>query len=205
MSSSNYSKCLSSTLKWEGGYVNHPRDPGGATNRGVTQARYDEYRKDSGLSTRHVKQLTESELQAIYRRYYWNVIRGDELPAGVDLVVFDYAVNSGPSRAAKHLQEILGVSQDGVIGSATLNAVFSAYPDTIVNRLCDRRQKFVRGLSIYSTFGKGWENRIRDIRKVALSMTSTNVPADDPKTTVPINQVNFIESIIRWLVSFLKF
>lgn len=198
----NYTSCLNATLKWEGGYVDHPDDPGGKTNRGVTQGRYNEYREDEGLSTRSVKSLTEAELQAIYKRYYWDVIKGDELPAGVDLAVFDYAVNSGPSRSVKHLQGILGVSVDGNLGEETLKAVYRTDPKVLVNAVMYRRQKFVRGLGIYKTFGKGWENRIRDIRKVALSMiSSTPAPVEAPDTTVPTKHVNIIELIIQFLLS----
>lgn len=196
----NYEACLKAVLKWEGGYVNHPLDPGGATNYGVTQARYDQYRRDNKWPLRHVKQIAGDEVRAIYRKYYWNAIKGDQLPAGIDLAVFDYAVNSGPSRAVKHLQKIIGVKVDGILGQQTLNAIFSMYPDTIVNRLCDRRQRFVRGLSIYSTFGRGWENRIRDIRKTSLLM------ADSVIEPVPVNnsKPSILEVIFNWLASFLK-
>ena len=192
---SNFNLCLKVTLKWEGGYSDHPSDPGGATNRGVTQARYNEYRRDVGLSSRAVKHLTEAELQKIYRKYYWDVIRGDDLPLGLDLAVFDYAVNSGPRRAIKHLQGILGVNIDGLLGPDTLKAIHKADVFTLIKALCGRRLRFVRGLRIYKTFGRGWSRRIKGIRKTGLSMVEA-VP-------VSTNGLSIIKRILWWLHRYL--
>lgn len=180
----NFKDCLNTTLKYEGGYSNHPNDPGGATQRGVTQARYTTYRNDSGLSNRSVRLLTEDEVLDIYRKYYWTVVKGDSLPSGVDLCVFDYAVNSGPSRSAKHLQEILGVERDGQIGPETLKAVHRVDASTLVKALCDRRLRFVKSLRIYKTFGRGWSRRIKGIRKTGLSMVS-NAPLSKDNQSLP--------------------
>lgn len=191
---------MASTLKWEGGYVNHPKDPGGATNKGVTQARYNEYRCDNGLPKRAVKSLTEGELQDIYRHYYWNVVKGDRLPLGLDLAVFDFAVNSGPSRSAKYLQRMVGVSTDGKIGPKTLQAVEGMNIPYVIQALCDERAEFVRGLSIYSTFGRGWENRINDIKKTALSMSKriTSAPSvEKPKKSL----FDLLSSLFKWIFS----
>ena len=120
MSAERYNEALKRVLVHEGGYVNDPRDPGGATMKGVTQRTYDGYRKRLGLPSRPVSQITSAEVGEIYRRQYWAAVRGDELPAGIDYVLFDGAVNSGPVQSIKWLQRALGVSVDGVLGEATV-------------------------------------------------------------------------------------
>jgi len=166
----NFDKCLSLVLVHEGGYVNHPRDPGGATNRGVTQAVYDAYRKTRGRGQQSVKFITDDEVKAIYRFQYWDRVQGDLLPAGLDYAVFDFAVNSGVGRASKYLQAVVGTPQDGVIGARTLAAIQS--PKSAINALCDRRMSFLRNLRTFLTFGKGWTRRVTDVRKHALEMAS---------------------------------
>src|SRR5688500_6264664 len=102
-----FEECLKLVLVHEGGYANHPKDPGGATNFGVTQRVYDGYRLKAGVAKRSVKEITKTEVSAIYKRQYWDLIDGDELPAGVDYVVFDGAVNSGCGQSVKWLQRAL--------------------------------------------------------------------------------------------------
>lgn len=165
-----FETCLTETLKWEGGWSNHPSDPGGPTMRGVIQRVYDAWRKRNGLPKRSVRNIEEHELQAIYRENYWQLVRGDELPPGVDLCVFDYGVNSGPSRSISHLQEVLGVKIDGFMGPVTLDAVNAADPVEIVKKLCARRRKFVRQIKTYHVFGKGWNRRIDGIEQVSCAM-----------------------------------
>lgn len=166
---SNFEKALAAVLVHEGGYVNHPRDPGGATNKGVTQAVYDGYRRRQGKPGQSVRLISEAEIGAIYKFQYWDMVRGDDLPSGVDYAVFDFAVNSGVSRAAKYLQRVVGTPQDGVIGVRTLGAIKStAYT---INALCDRRMGFLRTLRIFPTFGRGWTRRVDDVRKHALAMS----------------------------------
>ena len=167
---SNFDTCLAETLKWEGGWSNHKDDPGGPTMRGVIQRVYDAWRKRNGLPKRTVRQIEEHELQAIYRENYWQLVRGDELPAGVDLCVFDYGVNSGPSRSISHLQEVLGVKVDGNMGPVTIDAVNAADPVEIVNKLCARRRKFLRQIKTYYVFGKGWERRVDGVQQVSCAM-----------------------------------
>ena len=95
----NFRTSLTATLKYEGQYSRHPKDPGGATMRGVTQATYDAWRKRHGHMPQDVRKITTAELEAIYKRDYWDRCKCDDLPSGVDLAVFDCAVNSGPVRA----------------------------------------------------------------------------------------------------------
>jgi lysozyme family protein len=154
---------------YEGGFVNHPRDPGGATNRGVTQRVYDAFRRRQGVATQSVRHLTDAEHDAIYRQQYWNPVRGDDLPSGLDATVFDFAVNSGVSRASKYLQRALRakgqkVAVDGIIGEMTLDAINTVarrggLADLIIY-INERRFAFVRQLSTFDVFGKGWTRRI---------------------------------------------
>jgi len=156
----NYAQALKQVLKYEGGYVDHPKDPGGPTNKGVTQAVYDSWRKSQNLPTQSVRSINDAEVASIYRNLYWDKIRGDDLPSGVDFAVFDYAVNSGVSRAAKTLQGVVGVTQDGVIGPATIEATKTYVAMAVTNK----RLAFMQSLSIWSTVGKGWAARIADVK-----------------------------------------
>lgn len=166
----NFEKALALVLEHEGGYVNHPKDPGGATMKGVTQAVYNAYRKLNGRGLLSVKYISDEELRAIYKFQYWDKVQGDFLPVGVDYAVFDFAVNSGVSRAAKYLQAVLGVAQDGQIGAKTLAAITS--PANTINALCDRRVGFLRNLKTFLTFGKGWTRRVQGVRAHALEMVN---------------------------------
>ena len=163
----NYPQALKQVLKYEGGYVDHPKDPGGPTNKGVTQAVYDDWRKSQKLPVQSVRNIADSEVAAIYKNLYWDRISGDLLPSGVDFAVMDYAVNSGVSRAAKTLQGVVGVTQDGQIGPATIQATKTYIAMTVTNR----RLAFMQSLSIWSTFGKGWSARIADVKNQILALT----------------------------------
>lgn len=166
----NFEKALALVLEHEGGYVDHPKDPGGATNRGVTQAVYNAYRKVRGRGMQSVRFITDDELRAIYKFQYWDKVHGDFLPTGLDYAVLDFAVNSGVGRASKSLQAVLGVAQDGQIGARTLAAITS--PLKTINALCDRRIGFLRNLKTFLTFGKGWTRRVADVRAEALEMAT---------------------------------
>jgi lysozyme family protein len=167
---SNYQKCLAFTLQFEGGYVNHPRDPGGETNKGVTKRVYDAYRTRKGKAVQSVRNISDAELQEIYKRQYWDAVHGDELPIGVDACVFDLAVNSGPGRAVKQLQQALGVKVDGNLGLATVAAANGMSRTILINALIDRRNAFLKSLGTFPTFGKGWMRRTAALRKAALAM-----------------------------------
>lgn len=158
---SEFERSLAKTLVHEGGYVNHPKDPGGATKQGVTQRVYDDFRRQMKLTPRPVKEMNGSERDAIYRQRYWNLIKGDLLPVGVSYVVFDGAVNSGVSQSVKWLQRALGVKADGVLGPATLTAVQGVNDhDELIAKILDRRMKFLKALKTWKTFGKGWTRRV---------------------------------------------
>lgn len=148
------------TAGYEGGRVDHPDDPGGRTNRGITQRTYDAWRRARGLDPRDVWQIEDHEVAAIYRSQYWDAIRGDELPAGIDAALYDFAVHSGPAQAARTLQRILGTAADGIVGAITLAACRDAEPVQVITRLCEDRLAFCRRLPAWSTFGRGWTRRI---------------------------------------------
>lgn len=166
----NFAKSLAKVLVHEGGYVNDPVDPGGATNKGVTQAVYDGWRRSHGQPPQSVKALNADEVAGIYRMLYWDRIRGDDLASGVDYAVFDFAVNSGTHRAATFLQACAGVATDGMIGKQTLDAVQRMGAERAINALCDRRLGFLQRLKIFWRFGKGWTRRVQDVRTAALAM-----------------------------------
>lgn len=166
----NYPACIKKVLVYEGGKVNNPKDPGGKTNQGVIQRVFTAYLARKGKANRDVYTMTDVERDDIYRRQYWDAVKGDDLPAGVDLVVFDFAVNSGPGRAAKFLQKALGVKQDGNIGVATLHAATTADRAKLIAGVCDARLAWLRGLKTFATFGKGWASRVRNVKASALAM-----------------------------------
>lgn len=170
MTASNFSKSLALVLEHEGGYVNHPKDPGGETNFGVTLAVYNAYRQRKGLAQKSVRSITKAEVAEIYRDQYWRTIHADDMASGVDYCLFDYAVNSGPGRAAKEAQRALGVKVDGIIGMNTVAAANAADDAKLINDVCDRRMRFLKSLRTWKTFGKGWARRVEGVRAAALAM-----------------------------------
>lgn len=170
MTAATYPAAMTHLRRDEGGYVNHPRDPGGATNHGVTQAVYDAFRKRLGLAVRSVKLITEAEVAAIYHTQYADKVRYNDLPAGVDYATLDAAVNSGVSRGAKWLQLSVGVAADGQVGTLTVAAAKSADSVKTVQAICSRRLSFVRSLKTWTTFGKGWSRRIAGVEANAVKM-----------------------------------
>lgn len=168
----NFDKSLALVLKHEGGYVNHPADPGGATNRGVTQAVYDAWRGSHDLPKQSVKHIMEGEIAAIYLNRYWDAVSADDLPAGLDYAMFDFAVNSGTKRAAQYLQRIVGVLDDGKIGPKTLAAVRQHSATHLIERLCANRMTFLRNLGTFKHFGKGWTRRVTDVERTAKGMVA---------------------------------
>lgn len=171
-----FERSLAKTLVHEGAFSNHPKDPGGATMKGVTQRVYDTYRDGVKLPRRTVKLISQLELRAIYFDRYWKLIKGDNLPPGVSYVVFDGAVNSGVSQSVKWLQRALGVQADGVIGPATLTAVAGVNDhDALVVRICERRMAFLKALKTWKTFGKGWKSRVDGVRAVGTAWANGSI------------------------------
>jgi lysozyme family protein len=171
MVQTSYDTGLKAVLKHEGGYVNHPRDPGGATNKGITYRTYNSWRKSQGKPKKNVKSITNAEVAKIYKEQYWDAVKGDKLPAGLDYCIFDYAVNSGPGRAAKELQRIVGVAADGSIGNDTLGAVSEFYDqEKLIEMVCDKRLAFLKRLKHWKTFKNGWTKRVKGVRILSLQL-----------------------------------
>lgn len=165
----NFDTCLAMLLKHEGGYVDHPEDPGGMTNLGVTKRTYDEFH-GTDIDEEGMRNLKKSDVEPIYRSNYWNRCRCQDLPAGVDWAVFDFAVNAGTGRAAKALQQAVEAEQDGSIGPLTLMKVKDHEVVNIINRIAIYREQFYRSLSTFDTFGKGWIRRNDETRRQAIHM-----------------------------------
>ncbi len=168
---SRFEVCLPLLLVHEGGYVDNPKDPGGATNLGVTLATLSEWRGRPCTKT-EVRALTRADVAPIYEKNYWRAASCDQLPAGLDHIVFDLAVNSGVSRAKRYLQEAAGVTADGQIGPATLAAVQKVGAKEMINRIDAKREAFYRALPTFATFGRGWLRRLNEVTAQAMGMTS---------------------------------
>lgn len=165
----NWEMCFEMVLKHEGGFVNHPKDPGGMTNLGVTKKNWEAF-LDQDVSESEMRALTPDMVKPFYKKNYWDKIRGDELPAGVDYAAYDLAVNSGTGRAAKYLQEIAGVPADGVIGPRSVEAIKKCDAESAVEAICTMRLDFLKGLGNFETFGKGWTTRVNDVMAKATEM-----------------------------------
>jgi len=167
----NYDKCLKTILHHEGGYVNHPKDPGGETNLGVTKRVYLEHG-----GTKDMKDLLVEDVAPIYKKGYWDKMKGDDLPGGLDLCVFDFGVNAGPGRSAKYLQTMIGTVADGGIGPNTLKAVEAYVSEHGINKSIENfqeaRQGYYEKLSTFETFGRGWTRRVTETTDLAKTMTS---------------------------------
>jgi lysozyme family protein len=174
-----FKRCLREVLKHEGGYVDHPRDPGGHTNLGVTLATaraHDlDMDGDGDVDKIDVRALKPEDVEPVYRASYWLKAKCDKLQPGVDLMVFDLAVNSGPGRAAKFLQECVGVPADGAIGPITLAAVNRLPARELCVRLRNRRDRFYRSLSTFDAFGRGWMRRLNEVSDLAFQWAGTGL------------------------------
>lgn len=168
---SNFESALQAILHHEGGYVNHPADPGGMTNLGVTKRVWEEW-VGHPVDEKAMRELTPAQVAPMYKVKYWDKIKGDDLPEGVDYCVFDAAVNSGPGRAAKWLQSCVGVEPDGGIGPKTLAAVAAFDPKELVEDYAKRRLSFLSDLPTWGTFGKGWSRRVAEVQNTAMTMTA---------------------------------
>jgi lysozyme family protein len=195
MSAQNFERAFALTLTYEGGYVDDPDDLGGATNLGVTQTTLSLWRGRT-VSKAEVRALTRDDVKPIYRKNYWSAVRADELPAGVDLAVYDFAVNSGPSRAIQALQRVLNVADDGRLGPITLAAALAASPTAVADGVCTERLNFLRKIRAgggWAKYGKGWQRRVENVRLQAKALAGFSPPP------APAPQVASHESILgRW-------
>lgn len=188
----NFDIFLTEILKHEGGYVNHPKDAGGPTNKGITLVNFQSFVKPGGTID-DLKKLTDAQAGVVYRRNYWNVVKGDDLPSGLDLATGDYGVNSGNARPVKALQKLVGVAQDGKMGPLTLAAIKKHDTKKLINDLCDERLAFMKrakntktGELLWPTFGRGWQRRVDDVRVKSLSLVGNKAAPEtkpEPKNS----------------------
>lgn len=168
MAVANYPFCLKQILKYEGGYTNHPADPGGPTNWGITIYDARKYWK-SDATAADVKAMPLSVAQTIYKARYWDVVKGDDLPDGVDLATFDPAVNSGVGRANIWLGQALGTAERKY-GPLAILAQKASDKAGVVRGICRKRLSFLQGLRTWGVFGKGWGSRVANVEALGVTM-----------------------------------
>jgi len=165
----NWDKCFDMVIGNEGGYVDNSLDPGGATNWGCTKVVWEQYIGHE-VTKGNIKALTKEDVKPLYKQRYWDAIHGDALPSGLDYCIFDCAINSGVGRAAKFIQELVGVFADGAIGNNTISAIAQINPVTLINEFSDKRQAFLETLKTFPMFGNGWTKRVTEVRNKSLDM-----------------------------------
>jgi lysozyme family protein len=166
---SNWQRSFELMLQSEGGFANHPSDPGGMTNLGVTKATWENWigRQSNEAEMRG---LTPEKVEPMYRKKFWDAVRGDEVKLGLDYILFDFAVNAGAGRAIKTLQTAIGVPADGGFGPITMAAMKSYEPVKLIERFSQAKEDFYRSLNTFDVFGKGWLNRVERVKAEALTM-----------------------------------
>ena len=168
----SFDAALKETLSHEGGWSKHPLDPGGSTMKGVTKATYEDW-MGRAVNDNELKMISDDQIEAIYREHYWNRVRGDDLPAGLAMAVFDFAVNSGPARAIRHLQSVVGTSPDGQIGPQTMAALDNYIAkhglEALIKSYSHSRLMYLRDRKTWRVFGKGWERRVIAVERKAIA------------------------------------
>lgn len=162
--------CLPRVLGSEGGWSDNPADPGGATMKGVTLAVFEQF-KGRACTKDELRHISDADLASVYRESYWLAAHCDKMSHGVDYIVFDAAVNSGPGRAVKTLQAAVNVAQDGAFGPRTAAAIMNTGGADTIREFSAQREAFYRGLRTFPTFGRGWLARLRSVTAVALADT----------------------------------
>lgn len=185
--SNKFDRAVEVVLRHEGGFVDNVKDAGGATNFGIS-LRYArtlgsllDLDGDGDVDKDDIILITKDKAKVVYRGWFWRDVRGDELPPGIDLTVFDYAVNSGAGRAIKALQDAVGVEADGVFGPATMRAVQATDATEVINKINDGRLEFLKrakntktGALLWPTYGRGWTRRVNDVRERSLEMVGNS-------------------------------
>jgi lysozyme family protein len=177
MAASNWKQAFEQMLASEGGFTDDERDNGnklpdgrkGSTMLGVTQFNWENH---VGHQVTHdqMRKLTPADVEPLYKKKYWDVVRADELPSGIDYLVFDMGVNAGPGRSIKLLQTAVGVPADGGLGPITMKAVLAADPVELIERFSAEKEAFYRSLKDFQVYGKGWLNRVEQVKVKSTSM-----------------------------------
>ncbi|MFN7185425.1 MAG: glycoside hydrolase family 108 protein [Alphaproteobacteria bacterium] len=205
----NFETSLALTLHHEGGWSDHPKDPGGATNMGVTIGTLKrlgiDVDGDGDSDIADLRKLRPVDVERVYRAFYWDAVRADLLPAGVDIAVFDFAVNSGPARAARMLQLAVGAADDGDIGPQTLAALAKKAPGSVVSAVSEKRLRFLRSLKTWGTFGKGWQRRVEEVERAALELAQAP-PVKKPAAPPPPEEPPILgwATLAQWFFSLIK-
>jgi len=165
----NFRDCLDLVLKHEGGFVDHPKDPGGMTNLGVTKKVWEEW-VGHPVTEKDMRELTPEIVAPMYEMRYWRTSYCEKLPRGLDLLVFSMAVNAGAGRSVKLLQDAIGVLPDGVIGPNTMAKINEANVETLIDKFSEARTAYYKGLKLFPVFGRGWLARTESERLEALQM-----------------------------------
>lgn len=165
----NFDAALAAVLEHEGGFVNHPKDPGGMTNLGVTKRVWEAW-VGKTVSEADMRALTPAIVAPMYRKQYWDAVKGDELPSGLDYLMFDFAINAGVSRAIRTMQRAIGTTPDGAIGPKTMQALRDADPDALIDKFSEEKETFYRSLPTFATFGKGWLRRVAEVKSHAVTL-----------------------------------
>jgi lysozyme family protein len=168
----NFGACLAFVLKREGGFTDDPRDPGGATNLGVTRATWQRW-TGHAATAQDIAALKVEDVTPLYKKYYWDTVKGDQLPTGLDLCLFDSAVNQGPNTAIMMLQKVLGTHVDAIMGPATMGLITMNSPSTLIQEFCDARRNRYFLTKNYTLYGKGWIRRVDACQDAALSMAAS--------------------------------
>lgn len=199
----SYEFCLQRVLAHEGGYTNHPADPGGPTNFGITIFDYRKYVKPDATAA-DIRAMKADEAKTIYRARYWDAQRCDELPAGVDFAVFDYGVNSGTGRSGKVLRRALKLpDHSGTVSDAVIAAARAADPETLIAAICDERLRFLKSLKTWPVFGGGWSRRVADVKTAALAMVGDQVVPPPQRARQSVIRPSVLAAILAGILAVL--
>jgi lysozyme family protein len=175
----SFDASLEFTLAEEGGFIDHPTDERFAANHGITLARLRRFMREPALGRDDVRHLPCATVRALYMADFWNRTRCDALPPGLDLMMFDHAVNAGPDRAGRALQLAVGQKRsevDGAVGPETLQRVALADTLTLVDALAAMQRSSYRQMAAYGLFGEGWLARLDRRRAKALELLARVEP-----------------------------
>jgi lysozyme family protein len=165
----NFDAALKAVLAHEGGFSDDPRDPGGMTNLGVTKRSWESW-TGHPVDEKEMRSLTPEKVGPMYKQKYWDAVDADDLPAGLDYALFDFAINSGPGRAVKTLQTAIGVAPDGKLGPKTMQAIQQMDTADVIQRFTAEREAFYKSLPTFETFGEGWMRRTEEVAQTADQM-----------------------------------